>query len=189
MKARARSSTFTAHFDVVTRYQGGHNAGHTVIISGKKYLFLHLIPSGILHPDKVCVSGTAWSLISWPWKREIAELRAAGIDCKGRLLVSQPRPCHPGISPCLVETAAEERRGENRIGTTQRGIGPAYEDKNGAPRELRLRDLPASRSLNEEIGASSPAKTRSRRGLDVGAGRGGSGRGTSRSTSSTRLSI
>ena len=128
----------TTHFDVVARYQGGHNAGHTVIISGKKYV-LHLIPSGILHPDKVCVIGNGVVIDLLALKREIEELRAAGIDCKGRLLVSHR--AHVILEyHRLVETAAEERRGENRIGTTQRGIGPAYEDKMGR-RGLRISDL------------------------------------------------
>jgi adenylosuccinate synthase len=128
----------TAHFDVVARYQGGHNAGHTVIISGKKYV-LHLIPSGILHPDKVCVIGNGVVIDLSALKREIEELRDAGIDCKGRLMVSHR--AHVVLEyHRLVETAAEERRGENRIGTTQRGIGPAYEDKMGR-RGLRISDL------------------------------------------------
>src|SRR5512137_463646 len=77
----------TARFDVVARYQGGHNAGHTVIINGKKYV-LHLIPSGILHPEKLCVIGNGVVIDPIALKKEIAELEAAGISCSGRLFLS-----------------------------------------------------------------------------------------------------
>ena len=128
----------TTHFDVVARYQGGHNAGHTVIISGKKYV-LHLIPSGILRPDKVCVIGNGVVIDLAALKHEIEELKAAGVSCKGRLLVSHR--AHVILDyHRMVEMADEERRGENRIGTTNRGIGPAYEDKMGR-RGLRISDL------------------------------------------------
>src|SRR5512145_742771 len=77
----------TADFDVVTRYQGGHNAGHTVAIEGRKYV-LHLIPSGILHPGKVCVIGNGVVIDLRALKEEIESLHAAGISCRGRLFVS-----------------------------------------------------------------------------------------------------
>ena len=98
----------TTHFDVVDRYQGGHNAGHTVIISGKKYV-LHLIPSGILHPDKVCVIGNGVVIDLAALKHEIEELNAGGISCKGRLLVSHR--AHVILDyHRMVEKADEERR-------------------------------------------------------------------------------
>src|SRR5881397_482504 len=142
----------TERFDVVARYQGGHNAGHTVMINGQKYV-LHLIPSGILHPQKTCVIGNGVVVDLAALKREIAELEAAGISCKGRLFVSNRAhlilPYHR-----IVEKLDEQRRGLNRIGTTDRGIGPSYEDKMGR-RGLRISDLsnPAAlrRILEENI--------------------------------------
>src|SRR5512147_2065671 len=74
---------FTAHFDIVARYQGGHNAGHTVIVGGRKFV-LHLIPSGILHPQKTCVIGNGVVVDLEALKQEIETLDAAGIRCKGR---------------------------------------------------------------------------------------------------------
>ena len=126
----------TEDFDVVARAQGGHNAGHTVIIEGKKYI-LHLIPSGILHPGKICVIGNGVVFDPVAFKQEIDELE--GIDYRGRLFISDR--CHL-IMPYHreVERAEEERLGDNRIGTTNRGIGPAYEDK-VARRGIRMGDL------------------------------------------------
>lgn len=128
----------TPHFDIVARYQGGHNAGHTVILNGEKYV-LHLIPSGILHPSKICVIGNGVVVDLAALKNEIRELQSAGIDFKGRLFVSNRAhvilPYHRWI-----EGADEARRGDKRIGTTNRGIGPAYEDKFGR-RGLRISDL------------------------------------------------
>ncbi|MBP1596852.1 MAG: adenylosuccinate synthetase [Acidobacteria bacterium] len=128
----------TSHFDIVARYQGGHNAGHTVIVEGKKFV-LHLIPSGILHPRKSCVIGNGVVIDLAALKQEIEMLAAAGISCAGRLFVSTR--CHLILDyHRAVESADETRRGDRRIGTTQRGIGPAYEDKIGR-RGLRICDL------------------------------------------------
>ena len=136
----------TAHFDIVARYQGGHNAGHTVIINGRKYV-LHLIPSGILHPQKICVIGNGVVIDLSALKHEIEELEAAGISCKGRLFVSTR--AHVILDyHRAVERAEEASRGENRIGTTSRGIGPCYEDKMGR-RGLRICDLLNSKSLRD----------------------------------------
>jgi len=77
----------TSHFDIVARYQGGHNAGHTVIIDGRKYV-LHLIPSGILHPQKLCAIGNGVVIDPIALKKEIDELSAAGISCRNRLFIS-----------------------------------------------------------------------------------------------------
>jgi adenylosuccinate synthase len=140
----------TGHFDVVARYQGGHNAGHTVIINGQKYV-LHLIPSGILHPQKICVIGNGVVVDPIALKKEIESLAAAGISCTGRLFVSNR--AHVILEyHRLIERGDEERRGEGRIGTTNRGIGPAYEDKMGR-RGLRICDLlnpPMLKRLLEE---------------------------------------
>ncbi len=128
----------TRHFDVVVRYQGGHNAGHTIRVAGKTFV-LHLIPSGILHPEKTCVIGNGVVLDLEDLKQEIEMLSAAGISCRNRLFVSNR--CHL-ILPYhrTIENADEQRRGNQRIGTTNRGIGPAYEDKIGR-RGMRVCDL------------------------------------------------
>jgi adenylosuccinate synthase len=138
----------TGHFDIVARYQGGHNAGHTVIIKGRKYV-LHLIPSGILHPQKLCAIGNGVVVDPIALKEEIADLAAAGILCKGRLYVSNR--AHVILEyHRLVEKGDEERRGQDRIGTTNRGIGPAYEDKVGR-RGLRICDLTNPQTLRRKI--------------------------------------
>lgn len=139
---------FTAHFDIIARYQGGHNAGHTVIINGRKYV-LHLIPSGILHPDKLCVIGNGMVIDPLALKKEIEELRAGGIDCKGRLLISNRAHLILDYHR-LVEKGDEARRGDDRIGTTKRGIGPAYEDKMGR-RGVRICDLFAPQTLRRRL--------------------------------------
>jgi adenylosuccinate synthase len=117
----------TERFDIVARYQGGNNAGHTVIIDGEKTV-LHLVPSGILRPQRVCVIGNGVVVDPEALFAEIDHLEGAGIDVDGRLLVSQRAhvilPYHRGI-----ELGSERRRGEDNIGTTKRGIGPCYEDK------------------------------------------------------------
>src|SRR6185312_1514927 len=124
----------------IARYQGGHNAGHTVVIGGRKYV-LQLIPCGILRgqgsPRAVIGNGVVvdpQALVT-----EIATLEAAGIEVKGRLFIS--RRAHV-ILPYhrMIELAAESAPGRVKIGTTSRGIGPAYEDKMGR-RGLRIFDL------------------------------------------------
>jgi adenylosuccinate synthase len=138
----------TEHFDIVARYQGGHNAGHTVIIGGKKYV-LHLIPSGILHPGKVCVIGNGVVIDLVALKTELGELEAAGIDCRDRLLISNR--AHVILDyHRLIESADENRRGSAKIGTTNRGIGPAYEDKSGR-RGIRICDLGNASGLKQLI--------------------------------------
>ncbi len=126
----------TEKFDVIARAQGGHNAGHTVIIGRTKYI-LHLIPSGILRSGKICVIGNGVVFDPFAFREELLGL--AGIDYKGRLFISDR--CHL-IMPYhrAVEKAEEFLLGENRIGTTNRGIGPAYEDK-VARRGLRIGDM------------------------------------------------
>jgi adenylosuccinate synthase len=117
----------TPHFDIVARYQGGHNAGHTVRIGDRKFV-LHLIPSGILHPECTCVIGNGTVVDPRAFNSELEELTQHGIDCAGRLFISNRAhlilPYHSEL-----DRAREQRLGENRVGTTMRGIGPAYEDK------------------------------------------------------------
>jgi adenylosuccinate synthase len=107
--------------DVICRYQGGNNAGHTVVTGGEKYV-LHLIPSGILNENKICIIGNGVVVNPYALKEEIEILREAGIDCTGRLFVSNRAML---ILPYHIEldNAYEEALG---IGTTKRGIGPAY---------------------------------------------------------------
>jgi len=135
-------------FDVVARYQGGHNAGHTIRI-GERQFILHLIPSGIFHPEVRSVIGGGVVLDPLALLEEVASLGRAGIGVEGRLFVSTR--CHL-ILPYhrSVEAAMEARLGARRIGTTARGIGPAYEDKM-ARRGLRVCDLLKTATLAERI--------------------------------------
>ena len=138
----------TDKFDIVARYQGGHNAGHTVIVKGKKFV-LHLIPSGILHSGKVCLIGPGVVLDPKAFLSEVKMLEDEGIAVRGNLFVSNRAhlilPYHRA-----VENAAEAARGDRKIGTTSRGIGPAYEDKTGR-RGLRVIDLFDPDSLKDII--------------------------------------
>ncbi|HUH58437.1 MAG TPA: adenylosuccinate synthase [Candidimonas sp.] len=122
----------------VVRFQGGHNAGHTLWINGKKTI-LRLIPSGIMHPHVTCYIGNGVVLSPEALLKEIAELEAVGLDVRARLQIS---PACPLILPyhIAIDQAREARKGEGKIGTTGRGIGPAYEDKIGR-RALRVQDL------------------------------------------------
>ncbi|MGQ9801801.1 MAG: adenylosuccinate synthase [Candidatus Saccharicenans sp.] len=145
-------------FDIVARYQGGHNAGHTVYLGGKKVV-LHLIPSGILHPDKICVIGNGLVVSPQAFFKEMEELRALGVEVNpGRLLVSRAAqvimPYHP-----LLEKIAEQSRGQKMIGTTCRGIGPCYEDK-AARWGIRVGDLLQPEILKEKIEASLAIKNK-----------------------------
>ncbi len=128
----------TAKVQVVARYNGGHNAGHTVIVGTEKFV-LHLIPSGILHTGILNVMGPGMVIDPWALEAEMAELREKGVAIEGNLLISDRAhlilPHHRSL-----ETLSEEGRGARKIGTTRRGIGPAYEDKAGR-RGLRMGDL------------------------------------------------
>ncbi len=152
----------TERFDVVARYQGGHNAGHTVVVADRKYV-LHLIPSGILHPRKVCVIGNGVVIDPFALDREIEALEAEGIVVAGRLFVSNRAhlimPYH-----MAMEAAEEERLGEARIGTTSRGIGPCYEDKM-ARRGIRVGDLRDLRRFRSKLEANIELKNRFLEGI------------------------
>jgi adenylosuccinate synthase len=114
-------------FDGVVRYQGGHNAGHTVRFRDRHFS-LHLIPSGILHPGMLCVLGNGMVIAPDAFLKELDRLHEAGVDSADRLFISNRAhillPCH-----ALLDQAREEARGAGKIGTTSRGIGPAYESK------------------------------------------------------------
>jgi adenylosuccinate synthase len=128
----------TDHAQGVVRFQGGHNAGHTLVINGKKTV-LHLIPSGILRDGVMCYIGNGVVLNPQALLKEMDELQAAGIDVYGRLKVSEACPL---ILPYheAIDKARELAKGDAKIGTTGRGIGPAYEDK-VARRAIRLQDI------------------------------------------------
>src|SRR6187399_3742833 len=128
----------TDHAQGVVRFQGGHNAGHTLVIGGRKTV-LRLIPSGILHPSVSVYIGNGVVLSPSALLQEIGELEAAGVEVRSRLSIS---PACPLVLECHValDQAREASMGETRIGTTGRGIGPAYEDKI-ARRAVRLQDL------------------------------------------------
>ena len=147
----------TPNFSIVARYQGGHNAGHTVYAHGRKFV-LRLLPSGILHEGITCVIGNGVVVDPQALFEEIDELAAAGIHVGSRLLVSDKAhlilPYHRDI-----ELLSEARRGERKIGTTKRGIGPAYEDKI-ARRGVRVGDLANPQSLAEAVEHNVAARNR-----------------------------
>jgi adenylosuccinate synthase len=135
-------------FEVVARYQGGHNAGHTIRIGDQRFI-LHLIPSGIFHPGMQCVIGGGVVLDPLALIEECDVLKEGGVSVEGRLQVSTR--CHL-ILPYhrVLEAAIELQLGERKIGTTSRGIGPAYEDKM-ARRGLRVCDLMNSATMSDRI--------------------------------------
>ena len=133
----------TEQASFVTRYQGGHNAGHTLVIDGQKTV-LHLIPSGILRDNVQCLIGNGVVLAPDALLKEMAELEGRGVPVAERLRIS---PSCPLILPVHValDLAREKARGNDKIGTTGRGIGPAYEDK-VSRRGIRVGDL-----LDEQV--------------------------------------
>jgi adenylosuccinate synthase len=138
----------TPRFDIVARYQGGHNAGHTVFVNQTKFV-LRLIPSGILHPGITCVIGNGVVVDPAALFDEVGELSRNGVDVGNRLVVSDKAhlilPYHRDL-----DLLAEARRGERKIGTTSRGIGPAYEDKI-ARRGIRVGDLADPKALEQNV--------------------------------------
>jgi len=136
--------------DMIVRYQGGNNAGHTVVVQGEKTI-LHLIPSGILHPEAVCVIGNGTVIDPAVLLDEIATLREAHCNVDGRLFISDSAhvimPYHK-----LLDKCQEQFRGKKRLGTTGRGIGPAYADK--ADRfAIRLGDMMRPEIFEERLEA------------------------------------
>lgn len=128
----------TADIHGVVRFQGGHNAGHTIVIDGRKFV-LHLLPSGIFRQNLQCFIGNGVVVSPGALIKEIHEITASGIDINGRLYISGNCPIvlpHHG----LLDIAREEKLGKMAIGTTRRGIGPAYEDK-VARRGIKIVDL------------------------------------------------
>ncbi|WAM29053.1 adenylosuccinate synthase [Myxococcus sp. NMCA1] len=145
----------TEHAQVVVRFQGGNNAGHTLVVGGQKTI-LHLIPSGILHPGKTCVIGNGVVVDPAVLVGEIDALKVRGfLKDDAQLLISDNAhvifPWHK-----LLDSFREKARGGSAIGTTGRGIGPAYEDK-VARRGIRVRDLLNADRLRTRIEARLPA--------------------------------
>src|SRR5882724_6028463 len=138
----------TEQADVVVRTQGGNNAGHTVHIGGQKYV-LHLIPSGILRKKKICIIGNGVVVDPVGLVGEIEGLRKLGIKVHGNLFVSETAhvvfPYHREL-----DAQREVLKGKNKIGTTKRGIGPAYGDK-AARVGLRVNDLIDPIRLKEKL--------------------------------------
>ncbi len=138
----------TDHAQGVVRFQGGHNAGHTLVIGGKKTV-LRLVPSGILRGGVTCYIGNGVVLSPDAFLKELDELALAGVDAESRLKISEACPL---ILPYhqAIDLAREAAKGENKIGTTGRGIGPCYEDK-VARRALRLQDLMRPKRFAEKL--------------------------------------
>jgi adenylosuccinate synthase len=136
------------NFPVVARYAGGHNAGHTVIIHGKKFI-LQLVPCGVLRKGCLSVIGNGVVLDPMAFLKEVGALRNAGVQVDGNLFISNRAhvilPYHR-----MIELASENAPGRVKIGTTSRGIGPAYEDKMGR-RGLRVADMLDLQLLRKHI--------------------------------------
>ncbi len=134
--------------DIIARFQGGANAGHTVVVDGCKYV-LHLIPSGILHAGKTCYIGNGVVLDPFSLKQELDFVTGKGIDYRGRLFISAAAnlvlPYHQ-----LIDAVQEQSRGTASLGTTGRGIGPAYIDK-VARHGIRVVDLFAPDRLKRRL--------------------------------------
>lgn len=128
----------TKRSDIIIRFQGGANAGHTVIAEGKKFVF-HMVPSGIMYKDKICIIANGVVFDAEQFLKEIDELKTQGISVDGRLFISETAhlvlPYHKA-----QDNAAESLMGNGKIGTTGRGIGPAYADK-AARNGIRIGDL------------------------------------------------
>ena len=146
----------TLDSDIVVRYQGGANAGHTVKVGDLEFVF-HMIPSGIMHPDKVCVIGNGVVVDPQALLEEIDDLLLKGFSCDGRLMVSQSAhlvlPYHK-----VLDRAVEESNEGVTIGTTGRGIGPAYRDKVERTHGIRVLDLLDERKLANKLKAAVEAK-------------------------------
>jgi adenylosuccinate synthase len=135
--------------DVVVRFQGGHNAGHTLVIGNVEYK-LSLLPSGVVRPGKLSIIGNGVVVDPWALLDEIDAMRAKGVDVSPRNLKLADNASLILPSHGALDRAREERRGEMKIGTTGRGIGPAYEDKVGR-RAIRVCDLADRRALEWRV--------------------------------------
>jgi len=129
---------FTPRYDIVARFQGGPNAGHTIVFNGKKFV-LHLIPSGIFHPGITCLIGNGVVIDPVTLRKEIEQLEESGKPARDKLIISERAhlilPTHK-----LLDQASEKAKGDQKIGSTLRGIGPTYMDKTGR-NGLRVGDI------------------------------------------------
>ena len=135
--------------DVVIRFQGGHNAGHTLVIDGKTYK-LRLLPSGIVRKGKISIIGNGVVIDPWALLAEIKEIGEKGIKIDvNNLIISESAnlilPFHKEM-----DEIREDAAGNSKIGTTRRGIGPAYEDKVGR-RSIRVMDLRSEKNLDQRL--------------------------------------
>ncbi len=134
-------------FQAVARYNGGHNAGHTVLVGDERFV-LHLLPSGILHEGVLCLLGNGVVIDPWALEREMEELTSRGVSVAELIVSDRAHVILPHHR--VLDALAEEQRGARRLGTTGRGIGPAYEDK-AARRGLRIGDLLRPLALGERL--------------------------------------
>ena len=135
--------------DVVIRFQGGHNAGHTLVIDGVTYK-LRLLPSGIVRKNKISIIGNGVVVDPWAWLEEIKEIKSKGVDVnENNFIISESAnlilPFHREM-----DEIREDAAGKRKIGTTRRGIGPAYEDKVGR-RSIRVMDLRSESNLDHRL--------------------------------------
>ena len=140
--------------DVVVRYQGGNNAGHTVVVDGKEFK-LHLLPSGILYKDKTCIIGNGVVIDPQVLLREINEMKDKGIDTSGLKISNRAHVIMPYHR--VLDAEEENLRGDRKIGTTKRGIGPCYMDKN-ARVGIRMVDLMDEEEFCEKLEFNLEAK-------------------------------
>ncbi len=138
----------TDRVSAVVRFQGGHNAGHTLVIEGKKTV-LHLIPSGILREQVTCMIGNGVVLAPDALEKEVNQLESSGVPVRSRLVISEACPLILDYH-VAIDQAREARRGKKAIGTTGRGIGPAYEDK-VARRGLRAGDFKNMAAFEDKL--------------------------------------
>ena len=158
---------FTEFADVVARYQGGNNAGHTLVVGGEKTV-LHLIPAGVLHPGKVCIIGNGVVVDPTVFMMEIDRLKQKGylVDDSQLILSLDAHVIMPWHK--AVDLARENAMGAGKIGTTGRGIGPTYEDK-VARRGIRVRDLLDPAKLERKVKERLPVAQEELRRLGAGA--------------------
>ena len=135
--------------DVVVRFQGGHNAGHTLLVGNTEYK-LSLLPSGVVRPDKLSIIGNGVVVDPWALVAEIETMREKGLDISPRNLRLADNAALILPSHGALDRAREDRRGDQKIGTTGRGIGPAYEDKVGR-RAIRVSDLADPNALEWRV--------------------------------------
>jgi adenylosuccinate synthase len=136
--------------EIVVRFQGGANAGHTLVVSNVEYK-LSLLPSGVVRPDKLSIIGNGVVVDPWALLAEIDTMRGKGLDISPRNLKLADNAALILPSHGALERAREERRGDKKLGTTGRGIGPAYEDKVGR-RAVRVCDLADPQALEDRVG-------------------------------------